>query len=245
MKVDILGAWGGYPAQGGATAGYLITTDKGQVLVDCGSGVMSKLSLKTKIEHLDSVVLSHLHYDHTADIKILQYAAVGALRNEKMAEKLQIHAPMEPKKYWDELQSEVSEFMPVTADSIIYSAGMKIEFQPVSHTIPCYAIKFTYNGNVFVYSADTSYDERLIEFAADADLFICEATICPGSTHTVGTGHMDASEAGLIANKANVQQLVLTHLPHDGNFEVMKEQAERTFKKPVITALDNNEFYLE
>ena len=188
MKIEILGCWGGYPAKGGATAGYLITTDEGRVLIDCGSGVMSKLSLKTKTENLNSIILSHLHYDHTADIKILQYAAVGALRNKKMTQKLQIHAPIEPATNWYELQSDVSEFKEINEDVTLLTAGMQVNFQPVSHTIPCYAMRFVYNNKVFVYSADTAYDERLINFAADADLFICEATICPGSNHTVGTG---------------------------------------------------------
>ncbi|WP_285229625.1 hypothetical protein [Paenibacillus albidus] len=36
MKVKIPGYWGGYPAAGGATAGYLVTTAEGQILLDCG-----------------------------------------------------------------------------------------------------------------------------------------------------------------------------------------------------------------
>src|SRR5690606_27804203 len=103
MKIDILGYWGGYPSEGGATSGYLITSDEGQVLLDCGSGVMSKLSMHSKIENLSGVILSHLHHDHTADIGILQYAAVGALRTKKMKEKLKIYSPNEPIELWESL----------------------------------------------------------------------------------------------------------------------------------------------
>ena len=54
--------------------------------------------------------------------------------------------------------------------------------------------------------------------------------------------YMDASEAGLIARKANVKQLVLSHLPHDGDFNLMKAQAECSFQNPVITGLEETEF---
>lgn len=71
MKVKILGYWGGYPSAGGATAGYLVTTDEGHILLDCGSGVMSKLPAEVKVEDLSGVILSHLHHDHMADLGVL------------------------------------------------------------------------------------------------------------------------------------------------------------------------------
>ncbi|MGG5833061.1 MBL fold metallo-hydrolase, partial [Bacillus pumilus] len=43
-------------------------------LVDCGSGVLSKLQQYIDIEELDAVLLSHYHHDHIADIGPLQYA---------------------------------------------------------------------------------------------------------------------------------------------------------------------------
>ncbi|WP_438349342.1 MBL fold metallo-hydrolase [Paenibacillus sp. FA6] len=95
MDVKISGYWGGYPSADGATAGYLVDTGEGQILLDCGSGVMSKLVKQTDVEKLEGVILSHLHHDHIADMGILQYA------------------------------------------------GARIEFVPVLHTIPCYAMRIT------------------------------------------------------------------------------------------------------
>ncbi|WP_156291860.1 MBL fold metallo-hydrolase [Oceanobacillus salinisoli] len=244
MKIDILGYWGGYPTRGGATAGYLITTDEGQILLDCGSGVMSKLSLKSRVEQLSGVVLSHLHYDHMADVGILQYAVAGALRNDRMKDKMPIVSPSEPDDKWQEIQSRQSEHKKIEELSAFTMAGAVIEFLAVNHTIPCYAVKITYKDKVFVYSADTTYLESLVNFAKDADLFFCEATICEGSTHTAGPGHMDAKEAALIAKKANVGKLVLTHLPSDGNFELMKTQASDIFGKEVALASEVDSYFL-
>jgi|HigsolmetaAR203D_1030402.scaffolds.fasta_scaffold01818_7 ribonuclease BN (tRNA processing enzyme) len=233
MKITILGYWGGYPSAGGATAGYLVTTDEGNILIDCGSGVMSRLTFFTHVEKLSGVILSHLHYDHMADIGILQYAAVGAQRVGRMKNKLQIFAPDQPEEMRERLYGPHSEVHSIREDQPIRLAGADIEFFPVKHTIPCYSVKVRYRGKTLVYSADTAYFEGLVEFAKDADMLICEATICRGSCHTTGDGHMDAKQAGTVAQKANAKQLVLTHLPHDGHFEAMKQEAAEAFGKAV------------
>ncbi|SDW91689.1 MBL fold metallo-hydrolase [Paenibacillus sp. PDC88] len=233
MKIKILGYWGGYPAADGATAGFLIQTGEGQLLLDCGSGVMSQLAKYTRVEQLDGVILSHLHYDHMADIGILQYAATGALRNGRMNRRLPIYAPAEPAGILNTLYGDHSEIVHIEEEQPIFVAGAKIEFVPVRHTIPCYAVKITYGEKVIVYSADTSYCESLIDIAQNADLFLCEATICDGSVHTSGLGHMNAHQAGTIASKANVKKLILVHLPGDGDFDSMLQSACAAFEGPV------------
>ena len=244
MKLTILGYWGGYPTAGGATPGYLIQTDEGTILLDCGSGVMSRLGFYAGVEDLSGVILSHLHFDHMADMGILQYAVIGALRTGLCPSSLPVYAPSEPSDIWNILQGSHSEFAAITKDRKVRLAGADVTFHPVLHTIPCYAVKFSYKGKVLVYSADTEYCESLIEFAKDADLFLCEATICKGSFHTTGKGHMDASEAATIAKKANVKQLVLTHLPHDGNFELMRKEAMEVFNGPVYLPNFKSDFLI-
>lgn len=244
MKVTILGYWGGYPKDGGATSGYLITTEEGNVLVDCGSGVMSKLTKSLTVDNLSGVVISHLHDDHMADIGVIQYAALGSLRNGRMKDKLPLYASNSPEMLWSRLQSDATKNTVIDESKSIELAGITIDFLSVNHTIPCFAMRFTYQDKVIVYSADTEYIDRLVEFSKDADLFICEATICEGSVHTVGKGHMDAKEAGLIAKKANVKELVLTHLPHDGNFDRMKEMAASVFDKEIHLANEKSVYRL-
>ena len=45
MKVTVLGYYGGYPDNGIATSGYLIQTEKINLLLDCGSGVLFRRGL--------------------------------------------------------------------------------------------------------------------------------------------------------------------------------------------------------
>src|SRR5690625_2660784 len=74
MKVTIIGFWGGYPAAGGATSAYLVEEKDFKLLVDAGSGSLSKLQKYINISDLDAVIVSHYHHDHVADIGVLQYA---------------------------------------------------------------------------------------------------------------------------------------------------------------------------
>ena len=72
MKLTVIGCWGAYPGPGGASSGYLIENERAgssdRFLLDCGSGVLSKLHEYTDITKLNNIVLSHYHADHIADI---------------------------------------------------------------------------------------------------------------------------------------------------------------------------------
>ncbi|WP_028546305.1 MBL fold metallo-hydrolase [Paenibacillus taiwanensis] len=234
MKVSILGYWGGYPLAGGATSGYLVTTEEGHILLDCGSGVMSRLSHHATVEQLSGVILSHVHYDHMADIGVLQYAALGAIRNNRMQHKLQLFAPEQPADIFGTLFGPHTDVTQIDSTLKLRLAGADIEFAPVEHTITCFAVKITYKGKVLVYSGDTAYCESLVKLAKDADMLLCEATVCEGSTHTTGQGHMNAAEAATIAEKAGVKKLVLVHLPCDGNLLHMRQTASSVYRGPVF-----------
>lgn len=238
MKLDILGYWGGTPEQGGATTGYLLHTPKGTLLIDCGSGVMSRISTTMSFYDIDAVLLTHLHFDHIADYGILQYGFNRALRNNWTDKLIYTLSPSEPELIWNTLQSNAAHIDIIDDTTSYHIVGSTVEFLPVAHTIPCYAIKINYEGKVFVFSADTSYYEPLVDFAKGADVFLCEATNFDGSIHSTGEGHMSATEAGLLAQKSQVKTLILTHLPSDGDFPRMKEEAQAQFDGEVLMASD-------
>ena len=84
MQVTIVGHWGGYPKVDEASSGYLIEHEGFQILLDCGSGVLSKLQKFIQPEMLNGVIISHYHPDHIADIGVLQHARLirGLLGSE-------------------------------------------------------------------------------------------------------------------------------------------------------------------
>src|SRR4029077_6322872 len=58
---------------GEACSGYLVSAGGSRILLDCGPGVLSSL-LARDAAPLDAIVLSHLHYDHVADLIPLGFA---------------------------------------------------------------------------------------------------------------------------------------------------------------------------
>src|SRR5690606_38477659 len=59
---------------GEPTSGFLLEADGARVLVDCGSGVISRyLATHGAESPIDAIVLSHLHADHCFDLVPLKY----------------------------------------------------------------------------------------------------------------------------------------------------------------------------
>ena len=85
-------------------------------------------------------------------------------------------------------------------------------------------MKFTVDNRSIVLTADTGWRDELVDFARGADLLISEANLYEEHIG-VAPGHMGGSEAGKLAQLANVKQLVLTHLPLHGNIEEILEAA--------------------
>lgn len=244
MKLHILGFYAGTPHYGHGTSGYLLQCQDINILLDCGSGTLAKMSTIIPLAQIDVAVVSHLHFDHMADLGILQYYLKRQLRNQKLESPLPLLIPDKPAEIWQNYEHAV--FKPHHLfDKFKYSIGsLTIEFMSVNHTIPCYAVKISDNKTTFVYSADTAFYAPLVDFAKGSDLFLCEATILEGSTHTSGKGHMDGYEAGKIAQEAGVKQLILTHLPNDGDHQMIVEAAMTHYKGSIQLAsqIDSIEF---
>ena len=67
-----------------------------------------------------------------------------------------------------------------------------------------------------VYSGDSGPCDQLVDLAASADLFLCEASFRDGDDNPPDV-HLTGREAGLLAARASVDRLVVTHVPpwHD------------------------------
>lgn len=86
-------------------------------------------------------------------------------------------------------------------------------------------------GRKIVYSGDTEKCENMVKNANDADLLIHEST-CLHDIIEDRDGHTSAKQAGKIAEKADVEKLVLTHFSrrYRGEEEKLKEEAEKEFE---------------
>lgn len=79
---------------------------------------------------------------------------------------------------------------------------------------------------------DTAYCSNAIKAAKDSDVLVCEATWMNDlETKNSGLKHLTTKQAGMIAKKAKVKQLIITHFSQRYNDEkVLEKEAKKTFK---------------
>jgi ribonuclease BN (tRNA processing enzyme) len=236
MKVTVIGCWGGFPKKREATSGYLFQEDGFNLLVDCGSGVLSQLQTYIDVEDLDAVLLSHYHHDHIADIGPLQFARLVKSQTGSKLPELPIYGhrfnEVEFKRltYKDFTRGE--EYNPALP---IQVGPFNISFLQTVHPVPCYAFRIEGKDQTVVYSADTSYQEDFFDFFRGADLLLMESNLYKGMDGR-SIGHTTSEEAGILAKESNVGHLVLTHLPHFGDPELLVSEAREQFEGPVTLA---------
>jgi ribonuclease BN (tRNA processing enzyme) len=236
MKLTIIGSWGGYPKKNEASSGYLLEHNGYRLLVDCGSGVLSKLQNFIEPEDLDAVILSHFHPDHIADIGVLQHARLIQGFLGKNFGCLPIYG-----HHFDQVEFEKLTYKNITK-GIAYNSNQCLKLGPftisflrTNHPVECFAMRFEVEGKVLVYTADTSFKEELIEFSTEADVLLCECNFYQGQNGQ-GAGHMTSIDAGILAQQANVKKLILTHLPHYGEQTKLVEEASTKYEGPISLA---------
>ncbi len=233
MNITVIGRWGAYPKQGEATAGYLLEHDDKKILIDCGSGVLSLLPKFTKVTDLTAVMITHSHFDHIADLGCLQYACLIDTDLDLRKEPLPIYIAGSSNPYKTMKGSKIGE---LTDSSVIDIGEMKISFFKTFHEVYCLGVKASYAGKTFIYTADTYYDESLVDFCKNADVLIAESSFYASFDNAKNFGHMNTMEVGTLANKAHAKKLVLTHLPHFGEVETLVTEVKESYDGEVLLA---------
>ncbi len=236
MKVTVIGYWGAYPGAGEATSGYLLEHDGFKLLVDCGSGVLSSLQRYLDVQELDAVILSHYHHDHIADIGPLQYAMLVKKTLGVTDKTLPVYGHTDDMQAFEKLTHHDNTLgIAYDPDKPLSLGPFSIAFLKTSHPVPCYGMRFSANGETFVYTADSSYQESFIEFAHDADLLVSECNFY-ADQDGAKAGHMNSHDAAAIAEKAGARLLLLSHLPHFGNHEQLLDEAKTKYRGKVQLA---------
>lgn len=244
MRLTILGNWGAYPEANGACSGYLLNVENKNILLDCGSGVLSSLRNHIRYEDLDAVIISHYHPDHVNDIYTLHHAIQEAYIFGRIKEPLKIYGHDEHfifslLNYKESCKAEM-----INENTIIRIGEISIEFIKTNHPVTCYAMRIKGDGKTFVYTADTCFMNELAQFSKEADFLLCEASLF-NSEKGLNLAHLTAGEAGIIAKEACVKELMITHFPHRRDKEQLRSEAIETFGKEVKLAIKGETIDIE
>lgn len=206
MELTILGKYGPYGKAGvGAASGYLVKQNNTTLLLDMGSGVLSRLLDATDISTLSAIYISHLHYDHTSDLLCFRYLL------EELNLPMTIYTHYEDNN-WYKILFDHPLFNVINIDehSTITLGDLTLNFYLMNHPINNYAIRISSRDKTLVYTGDTSYCDNIYNAIDGAD---CVLADCSKPPKFIG-GHMTASKAIDIHKKSGVK-IIATHLSPD------------------------------
>ena len=245
MKLTVLGNNGPYPKAGGACSGFLLDSGESKVVLDFGNGVLSRLQQYIDIEEISAIILSHLHSDHMSDIMILRYVADIKLMKGQMEKPIKIYAPAEPVEEFKRLKyKEALEVIEINPAEKLLIGDLEISFCEMIHSYKDYAVCIEKNSKKFVYSGDTYVNDRLVEFAKNADLFVCEAGLPERNEKFLRVMHLTAREAAQIAKDAGAKRLLLTHFLPEVKLEHFINEATSVYNGIMEIAGENKSYYV-
>lgn len=242
----------------GACSGYLVEHDATRLLVDCGSGVFSKLRRVCDYTAVDAVVITHMHPDHFFDLVPYACALTYGPRGHG-GRRSADGGPPSPQLL---VPSGATEFLnaltvvggqPRLLDGAFaiaeYDAALparvgslELLFQPVPHYVPANAVDVRCAaGGRFTFGADHGPTHALDDFAAGTDLLFLEATL-PEPEEQGPRGHLTAAEAGEHAARCRAQRLVLTHISDELDGDHAIAAARRSFTGPVEVAREGGTY---
>jgi len=194
------------------------------------------------VANLAAIVISHFHPDHFIDLVPMRY---GLRYGWEAAVRPRVIVPPEGIAYLARLGEALrgnpgffedhfalEEFDPAGELAI---GPFTLTFCRTTHDEPTWACAVVGERRL-VYTADTQESPALEAFAGSADLLVCEATY-PAAAGALPRGnHLTSIQAGTLARRAGVRDLMLTHFWPGLDRDPFGEEAERAFNAPVSLA---------
>ena len=269
LEVVVLGS-GGPRAFGRAGSSYILVVDgTPRILLDAGPGAFLRIGeLDLDLEKVDTVLLTHLHIDHSSDLPAF-FNARALTSDGPIA--YRVFGPdgsgFFPKtsRFIDLLVGPGGAFayqktfgaresfsvrdLAISLDSprtkIMDADGLIVEEIATHHgDCPSVAYRISYQGVVVVFSGDmdASALPNLVQLAKNADLLIfnCAVLDPPKSPSQLYDLHTPPRKIGQAARDSGVKSLLLSHLAPDveGQQGAVRKSIRASFAGPVAFATD-------
>lgn len=237
FSLTILGCNGPYPKAGGACSSYLLEAGQNKILIDAGSGSLSNLMKLTTPEKLGCIILSHLHWDHITDIPVIFYNLLIKDKRGDFKGKIDLYMPGSPSGIADIIKGfEYFNVHIVDEKTTFMMDGCSFSFCRMTHPVESYAIKAAYEGKTFVYSGDTTKNDRLAAFAAGCNLLLADSAFLRKQL-SENSPHMSAAQCAEIAREAGAELLALTHQSPETDVQLYEKEAKEIYPAVHIVRL--------
>lgn len=227
----------------------VLKIDSDLYVFDIGEGCQQRMiSAGLGIVKIKAIFITHMHGDHYLGIYGLLQSMYLLGKNNNLT----IVAPPELMNILEKMielkliKINKHDIYTVCEGEIYSDNKIVVHAFQVEHSIPSYGYSIMVKSKKhIVYTGDTAPSEKVIKNAENSDLLIHESTFTNRDREEAyKEKHSTATDAALIACKANVKQLVLTHISprYSDPYELFYD-AYRYFKN-VIVAEDNMVLYL-
>ena len=216
MRVKVLGTQAPYCRYGHNGPGYLVTlSNNKKILLDCGSGSTHMMTLPQDLKGM-TVVISHRHGVHWADLFPLMYASYTYHEVYKVLDnKIRVYIPSDMNHVVRMEKFHWCEFINIYPDMEVSIDGTNVKFCKTIHAdnVDSYAVKIRDGNKSLVYTGDISFESkrRIVELARHSNMLVSESTLLTSYGMAENNVHITAQQAARIAYKAGVGKLLLTH----------------------------------
>lgn len=255
------------------------------IVVDCGDGVVDQLrKVGIPLPVVRTVILSHLHVDHTAGL----YGLIGRRLQAHIPGALTIYGPPGTLRVVNAIRSsfdfasgliaqvpdlvrqpdaeitvvEITDGSRFTLGRIEVTAAVNTHYSypegsPEAKRYQSLSLRFDTPTRSIAYTGDTGPSENVERLARGADMLISEITdpeqvtsqlsrtlpIPPAALAAIQRRfqleHLTADEVGLLASRAEVKSVVITHNPLTAeNMDRARDTIGSRFTGPVSFAND-------
>ena len=253
MRLTTVGTGTAAPSPGRVQSGHLVETGDVRLLMDCGSGVATRLAdLGIAWQEITHLAITHFHADHIVDIPTLLYAwRYGQLPPRSRG--LDIIGPSGTLRllsrfagvFGDGLLSlgyplSVREVIP--GGTVALGDDVTLSCTKVPHTEESVAYSVEGRGRRVVYTGDTGPDAALGRWAAGCDVLLAECSL-PDSM-AMAT-HLTPSQCGALGAAARPGVLALTHFYPPVEAVDIRGEVGVVFAGSVVLATDGWSLDLE
>ena len=270
VKLQVLGSGGPELDDGRHSSGYLIWyQNKARVLIDTGAGSSIEYGKSgAQLEDLQGILLTHLHVDHSADLPAFIKGSYFTSRSTDIGLYGPAANYLMPSTsdYLKRLMGDKGAFAYLkgyvnkrsNADYKVVATNVPLEKGQTStyglgkditvkatfvHHGPVAAVAWRVEvaGCSIVFSGDMSNQfDVLSSFTSEADILVANNAVPDNATGAALNLHMTPSEIAIIAKKAQVKQLVLSHFMKR-TLAIQKETqaiVRQKYRGPIILATD-------